>query len=265
MIELNKIYVGDTLDTLDTFPDECIDITVTSPPYNKMGVKGGLVGEVDYQNSSDRMNENGYQANQIDILNELYRVTKQGGHVFYNHKLRWVNGTMIHPMEWIFGTKWMSYLRQEIIWDRTIAGNIRGWRFWQIDERIYWMQKGITKGEELKSKHAKMTSIWKIFPENKFPEHPAPFPIEIPTRCIYSIADEQNGLTVLDPYCGIGSTLVAAKALKHNYIGIDCSQKYVDAANQRLEKMNEIERVMNEVGKHCVEKSYAERKKSSKK
>jgi modification methylase len=127
------------------------------------------------------------------------------------------------------------------------------------------MQKGITKGEELKSKHAKMTSIWKIFPENKFPEHPSPFPLAIPTRCIYSIADEQSGLTILDPYCGIGSTLVAAKALKHNYVGIDCSQEYVDVANQRLEKMDEIERVMDEVGKHCVEKSYEERKKSSKK
>ena len=42
---------------------------------------------------------------------------------------RWSN---VSPLDWL---RWT----QEIIWDRTIAGNIRGWRFWQVDERIYWL------------------------------------------------------------------------------------------------------------------------------
>jgi modification methylase len=260
-INLNRIYVGDTLKTLQQFPDNLFHVIVLSPPYNKNKVSGALVWEVKYENYCDSKNELLYQKNQIEVLNELYRVAAPTCHIFYNHKLRWVDGIMIHPMTWISQTKWN--MRQEIIWDRSIAGNIRGWRFWQVDERIYWMQKGIMKGDELCSKHAKMSSIWKITPENKFPEHPAPFPVTLPTRCIYSVADNQTGWNILDPYCGIGTTLVAAKALKHNYIGIDCSQEYVNIANHRLDIMNEGCYIEAEMEKHTVVKSYAERKKNN--
>lgn len=257
-MELNKIYVGDTLTTLKGFPSDFFDITVTSPPYNKMGVSGGLVDEVKYMKSSDREEENGYQANQCDVLEELLRVTKPGGHLFYNHKLRWVNGRLIHPMEWLFMSKWD--LRQEIIWDRQIAAQLRGWRFWQTEERIYWMQRGLVKGEELASRHAMMTSVWRIRPENRFPEHPAPFPVAIPTRCIYSVADTKTGLNILDPYCGIGSTLVVANTLQHNYIGIDICEEYVKLAKERLQDVGEITHVVMETQLHTVKQTYQERK-----
>lgn len=260
-METNRIYIGDTLQTLRSFPDDFFDITVTSPPYNKRGIAGGLVAEVKYKASSDTQNENAYQIDQTDVLNELYRVTKPFGHVFYNHKLRWVGGVMIHPLEWIFGTKWISNIRQEIVWDRNIAANIRGWRFWQTEERIFWLQKGIAVGEELKSKHAKMSSVWKIRPEMRA-EHPAPFPIQLPTRCIYSIADDATGLNILDPYAGSGTTLMAAKLMKHNYVGIDCSPEYVGQANARLVSVpeNDVKNVIEEMNLHTVDKSYAQRK-----
>ena len=75
-----------------------------------------------------------------------------------NHKVRYEDGKMIHPLQWLIKTKWNIW--QEIIWNRKIAGNIRGWRFWQVEERIYWLVKG--KPKELKPKHAKLTSIWEI-------------------------------------------------------------------------------------------------------
>jgi|GEM_PF-6254011 len=75
-----------------------------------------------------------------------------------NHKVRYENGKMLHPIEIISKTKWDIW--QEIIWNRKIAGNIRGWRFWQVDERIYWLVKG--KPKELKPQHAKLTSVWEI-------------------------------------------------------------------------------------------------------
>jgi site-specific DNA-methyltransferase (adenine-specific) len=259
-MENNKIYVGDTLRTLKEFPDNFFDITVTSPPYNKMKAAGGLVKEVKYKNSTDNYDETDYQVEQVAVLNELYRVTKQGGHVFYNHKLRWVDGGMIHPMEWIMDSDWYKDIRQEIIWDRGIAGNLRGWRFWQIEERIYWMQKGLVKGEELLSKHAKMTSIWKIRPDSNS-VHPAPFPIEIPTRCIYSIADLRKSLNILDPYCGGGTTLSAARNLGHNYVGIDISSEYATLAEERLKIDKDDTRICAEVDLHVVKKSYKDRKK----
>lgn len=265
-MENNKIYIGDSLETLRGFPDNFFDITVTSPPYNKQGMSGALVAEVKYKGSSDTRNENGYRAEQIDVLNELYRVTKPGGHVFYNHKLRWLNGEMAHPLEWILATIWIRNIRQEIIWDRGIAANIRGWRFWQVEERIFWMQKGIAVGEELQSKHAKMSSIWRIRPEMRS-EHPAPFPISLPTRCICSVQGDRIGLNILDPYAGSGTTLVAAKILKHNYVGIDCSPEYIQLAQARLASFfntdhnSDYNNVVDETKLHVVEKSYAERKK----
>lgn len=260
-MEVNQIYIGDTLQTLKEFPSDFFDIVVTSPPYNKNKMAGKLVGEVKYKNASDNKQENHYQEEQIEVLNELFRVTKPAGHLFYNHKLRWINGVMNVPLLWVMRSKWD--FRQEIIWDRGIAANIRGWRFWQVEERIYWLQKGLVIGEELKSRHAKMSSIWRIRPETKYPEHPAPFPIELPTRCIYSIADEQKGLTILDPYCGIGTTLAAAHFMGHNYVGIDICPDYQDTFQRRLSDLEEQISVEKEMKTHMVEKSYADRKKKS--
>jgi site-specific DNA-methyltransferase (adenine-specific) len=117
------------------YPDNCVDVSVTSPPYNKKeNKKGWLVTSVQYAHSTDRMPEAQYQAWQIQVLNEVFRVTKPGGSFFYNHKIRWENGILLHPYAWVSQSLWT--LRQEIIWDRMIAANIRGWRFWQVDERI---------------------------------------------------------------------------------------------------------------------------------
>lgn len=258
-MEVNKTYIGDTLKTLKEFPSDYFDITVTSPPYNKNKVAGKLVGEVKYKDATDNKNEVQYQQEQIDVLNEVFRITKPYGHIFYNHKVRWMNGCMIHPMEWLTKTQW--HIRQEIIWDRGIAANIRGWRFWQVEERVYWMQKGLLIGDELKSRHAKMSSVWKIRPETRFPEHPAPFPIELPTRCIASIADERLCLNVLDPYCGVGTTLVAAHMMTHNYVGIDICPDYLPIIKEREESIEDRGRIERELALHKVEKSYAERKK----
>ncbi len=258
---LNKIILGDALTILKKLPDNFVDLGITSPPYNKgENKKGWLVNNVKYSGATDKLPEEEYQKNQIDVLNEIYRITKPGGSFFYNHKLRWEKGIMLHPMDWLRKTKWV--IRQEIIWDRMIAGNIRGWRFWQVDERIYWLYKSQGKnliGKELKSKHALLTSIWRFPPERDNP-HPAPFPIELPARIIYSILDERKGI-VIDPYCGSGTTLVAAKILGHDFIGIDISKEYVQYAEERL-KNYEKEKifVMKEIQKHIVVKTFKERK-----
>ncbi len=143
---------------------------------------------------------------------------------------------MIHPLEWLSKTEWNIW--QEIVWNRKIAGNIRGWRFWQVEERIYWLTKG--KPRELKPRHAKLTSIWEIRPESGHESHPAVFPLELPTRIIHSILEDRRGI-VIDPFCGTGTTLVAAKILGKDYIGIDISKDYVDYARRRLKEAQEEE------------------------
>ncbi len=261
----NKLLGGDALSLLKRLPDACADVGVTSPPYNKQeNKKGWLVKNVKYDVASDKLPEEEYQHQQVEVLNELYRVTKPGGSFFYNHKIRWERGVMFHPIMWLSKTDWT--MRQEIVWDRCIAANIRGWRFWQVEERIYWLHKpkdGDLIGKELQSRHAKLTSVWRFVPEGKNP-HPAPFPLVLPLRIIYSVMNETKGV-VIDPYCGSGTTLVAAKLLKHDYIGIDASKPYLDMTAERI-KNSEAERGVWEREKelHIVQESAEIRRREGK-
>jgi site-specific DNA-methyltransferase (adenine-specific) len=260
---LNKVIVGDALEILKTIPDKSIDITVTSPPYNKRNKSHGwLVTKEKYSDYDDLLVEDKYQEWQIELLNELERVTKPGGSVFYNHKIRWDDGKLIHPFEWVSKSVWN--MRQEIIWDRMIAANMRGWRFWQVDERIYWLNKPVEKyliGKEIEAKHAKFSSIWRMKPEPRNENHPAPFPLGLPLRAIYSIL-ERKGKVVLDPFAGTGTTLVAAKILGHNYIGIDVSRDYAQIARTRLRNYKkEIDLAEEEIKRHKIDDSFTDRKK----
>ncbi len=261
---VDKVVCRDTLKTLKQLPDNFIDIGVTSPPYNKKeNNKGWLVNKVMYSGATDNLPERVYQNIQVKVLNELYRVIKEGGSFFYNHKIRWERGKLFHPMDWLRKTKWT--IKQEIIWDRKIAANIRGWRFWQVEERIYWLYKPKGNnliGKELKSKHALLSSIWRFSPENNNP-HPAPFPLTLPLRVIYSVLDDKKNGIVIDPYCGNGTTLVAAKILGQHYIGIDISKDYVKYARERIKNYKqEISKANEEMSKHIVRKTFKERKKN---
>ncbi len=261
---INNVIRGDALEVLKNIPDNTFDVGVTSPPYNKReNKKGWLVKNVVYKGATDNIPEDEYQKIQIMVLDELYRVMKPGSSFFYNHKIRWERGELIHPMDWLRKTRWV--IRQEIIWDRMIAANIRGWRFWQVDERIYWLykprKKGDKIGKELESRHALLTSIWRFPPERNNP-HPAPFPVTLPARAIYSILGDSEGGMVIDPYCGSGTTLVAAKILGHNYFGIDISMEYVEMARERLRNIDarDVLEVEKEKSKHVVRKTFKDRK-----
>ena len=268
----DKLIQGDTLKVLRGLPDDIVDLGVTSPPYNKKEKnKGWLVKNVVYSEYVDKVPEDKYQSNQVKVLNEIYRVTNKGGSFFYNHKIRWEDGEMFHPMDWLRKTDWV--VKQEIVWDRTIAANIRGWRFWQVDERIYWLYKPVNsnkKGKELLSKDAKLTSVWRAVPENKNP-HPAPFPLWLPARIIISLMHEKQGVDekqkglVLDPYLGSGTTAVAAKLLGYDYLGIDIGKEYIDYAEKRvLNAESERSIVKKELELHKVFKTFKERKQEGK-
>jgi len=83
-------------------------------------------------------------------------------------------------------------------------------------------------------KHTK--SIWSFATERASRvNHPAPFPVELPKRCIemYSFV----GDVVLDPFGGSGTTCVMAKSTGRVYIGVDLSQEYCTIAETRLESV----------------------------
>jgi modification methylase len=154
-------------------------------------------------------------------------------------------------------------LKQEIIWNRKITGNLRGWRFWQTDERIYWLYKPNHSkiGKELLPKHANMTGIWDIMPENNNP-HPAPFSLDIPTRIIYSLFDDDKDKIVLDPYVGSGTVPVSCSLFGCSYVGIDISENYLNMSKERLRNLEDYREKFNkEINKHFVKGiTYKERK-----
>ena len=91
-MKLNNVYVGDVVELLKTFDNDVVDLTITSPPYNKLGKGGQVVPKIEYDSFDDNLPEDVYQKQQIEVLNEIYRITKPGVSIFYNNMFRWFNG-----------------------------------------------------------------------------------------------------------------------------------------------------------------------------
>lgn len=226
------IYHGDCREILPTLADASVEITITSPPYNlvKEWTGGGPGSNMKAHEAlieewyTDEIPEEDYQIQQRAVVQECLRVS--AGCVFYNHKLRYAfrrRGTYYHPMDWLRGLP----LWCEIIWDR--AGINGGGNFPRLpagDERIYQMGK-----PRHWHKIPGLTTIWRIKP-TPTPGHVCAFPIEIPRRCIRLCTDP--GDIVMDPYCGSGTTLRAAKDLGRRAIGIELEEKYCEIAVKRL-------------------------------
>lgn len=74
--------------------------------------------------------------------------------------------------------------------------------------------------------------VWKDIPGTSHPDHPAPFPLEIPARLIRMFSFP--GDTVLDPFAGTGTTLLAAKRLDRKAIGVEVEERYCEIVAKRL-------------------------------
>lgn len=242
-IEINKIYNESCLETMAKMPDNFIDVVITSPPYNKAGYEGFIrkrhatdswgQRNVNYDNNSenDFMIESEYQAQQIEILNEMHRVLKPNGSVWYNHKIRVAKHKASHPIEWILKSK--LTFRQQIIWNRKGSPAVSPIRYIPSTELIFCLTKGAIQPNFERSKEALfLGEVWEFSAKsNKL--HPAPFPSELPDNILMCIKDKEN-IVVYDPYCGLGTTCVSAKKANLNYIGSDISQKYCNIAEESL-------------------------------
>ena len=237
MLELNKIYCMDVLEGLKQLDDESVDLIITSPPYNKVGLNGIQKGKkwnktIDYNDdpNNDNMNEQEYQDWQTEVLKECYRVLKKDGSMFYNHKNRIHKGEVISPFRWLYRTPFK--IRQQIVWDRGSGQNVNRCRYIPTTEFIFWL----TKTERPRFDRSRDTmfknEVWQ-FRFEKGTEHPAPFPIELPNNIIPNIAQGES-ITVLDPFMGSGTVALSAKQHGCNYIGFEKFQKYVDIANKKM-------------------------------
>ncbi len=227
MTTLNHIYNENCLQTMVKMADNFVDLTVTSPPYNL-----GNTHHTDknrftaYDVHDDAMPETAYQNNQIDVLQELYRVTKPTGSLMYNHKNRIKNGSQITPYEWLLKTSWN--IKQELVWFNGTP-NMDNIRFYPMTERIYWLTKTTETGFENKGRWHDLISL---VGEGTDGKHKRSFPLRLAQLLISGFDSAQ---IIYDPYMGSGTTAVAAHKLGRDYIGSEISQEYVDLANKRIE------------------------------
>ena len=135
-MEYNQIICGDNLKIMPNIPDKYVDLTVTSPPYN-LG-NNHHTGNNRHQTYEDNLPEDKYQKQQIEVLNEIFRITKIDGSLFYNHKNRIKNGISITPYQWILKSNWI--IKQELVWFNG-SQNFDKIRFYPMTERIYWLVK----------------------------------------------------------------------------------------------------------------------------
>jgi len=224
-METNKIYQIDILKGLKDLENESIDLIITSPPYNIGKMHSNHIQFGTY-NGND-MDERVYQEWQIKVLNECFRVLKSTGSMFYNHKVRIKNGLAIHPLEWVFKSKFL--LKQELVWNQKKSANSDKIRFFPYTERIYWL----VKNKDVKANNKlSLSDCWDIVPINKRKDnkHIA----VMPEKVVENILSAFEGEIVLDPFCGCGTTLAVAKKQGRDFIGIEINPEYIKIANKRL-------------------------------
>ena len=231
MIDLRN---GDCLEVLKTIPDNSIDLIITSPPYNLSHKKrncGGCL--IKYNSYSDDLNYDDYIKWQVDVLNECFRVLKDTGLLYYNHKERHIKGYYFNPLHIIEKTKFN--VLQTIIWDRSSGMTFNIGRFVNCYETITVAYKS-NKYMRINKEYEKMFDVWHFLPERR-PYQIASFPMELPSRIIQAY-DNQKELTILDPFMGSGTTGVASKKFNRNFIGIEIDKIYFENAKNRIDSYN---------------------------
>ena len=166
---------------------------------------------------------------QRNCLAAMLRLLKDDGAIFYNHKWR-VQGGLFQGRQDIVAE---FPVRQIIIWDRGSGFNHNLGYYVPTYEVIYLICKPGFRlaSHDLQNPKAacRYGDVWRINPARHNP-HPAPFPVEIPRRCIETTQPQ----IVLDPFLGSGSTAMAAKLQGADWIGIERSEEYCRMAEERL-------------------------------
>lgn len=241
------LALGECESFLKTLPDNCIDLTITSPPY--------FMGK-EYDNS-ERVED--FTKAHESLLPEIVRVTKPGGSICWQVGYH-VRNRIVTPLDYLVHSVCASIkdisLRNRIIW--SFGHGLHGTRrFSGRHETVLWYTKGeeyyfdldsirvpqkypgklaysgIRKGELSGNPLGKNPGdVWEI-PNVKArhiekTEHPCQFPVALALRLVRALSPVRG--RVLDPFVGSGSTGVAALSEKRQFVGIDKEKKYFDIA-----------------------------------
>ncbi len=272
-LPLNQIINGNCEEILKSFPDNSIDLIITSPPYADSRAKnyGGI-------------HPDKYVEWFLPKSEQFLRVLKPDGTFILNIKEKVVNGERhtyvlqlileMRKQGWLwteefiwhkknsYPGKWPNRFRDA--WERLLQFN-KEKKFKMFQDAVKvpigsWSKKRLSRlnstdviRDESKANNGfgKRVANWlgrnKVYPTNvlymatecSYRGHSAVFPVELPKWFIKLFT--QEGDVVLDPFSGSGTTAVAAKSLGRFYIGIDNKKQFCDLAKRRLETSFQVE------------------------
>lgn len=237
-----SIYNADFL-KIGCIEEGTIDLVVTSPPYN--------VG-INYSSHDDRMSYEDYLCFTREWLTRCYRLMKDDGRFCLNIPLDKNKGGQqsvcadITTIAKQVGWKYHS----TIVWNEQNISRRTAWGSWLSASAPYviapvevivvlyknrWKKlRDSGKSDINKQEFVEWTNgVWNFVGESKKRiGHPAPFPVELPRRCIKLFSFVGN--TVCDPFLGSGSTLIACVLTNRKGIGVEIDQGYCEIAKQRV-------------------------------
>jgi site-specific DNA-methyltransferase (adenine-specific) len=283
MIETNKIINGNCVDVMTDMPEGCIDLIVTSPPYN--------VG-IQYDTHNDEVIMDEYWDFTEKWLTQAYRLLKDDGRVSinipYETNVQSRGGRVFFVSEFwaimkkvgfkFFGVvdleedsphrskttawgSWMSpsspyiYNPKECVilaYKKQHIKKVKGVPQWVGVPTDIEMEDGTTKKKVVYQDDDKKEFMELVFGQWKYLNDTkqmtkATFSMDIPTKAI-KILTYKNDI-VLDPFTGSGTSLVAAEVLDRRWLGIELSPNYTEVARKRVnlfvEKKKQMELELN--------------------
>ena len=238
--DLDRLYCKSS-EAMDEVPDNSVHLMVTSPPYN--------VGK-EYD---DDLSLDEYLELLTRVFSQTHRKLVTGGRACINiANIGRKPYIPLHAMVTEIMLDLGFLMRGEIIWDKSAsAGGSCAWGSWMsasnpvlrdYHEYILIFSKDSYSKNKAQEKRDTIghdefiqwtQSVWRFPAVNaKRIGHPAPFPVELPHRLINLYTYE--GDVVLDPFCGSGTTCIAAINNNRHYIGYDIKREYIELSKKRI-------------------------------
>ena len=238
------IYNEDLLN-IEAIENNSIDLIVTSPPYNV---------DLKYETYDDKIPYDKYLEFSEKWLTKCYNLTKDDGRLCLNIPLNLNKGgqqsvcadltTIAKKVGWKY--------HATIIWNKQNISRRTAWGSWlsasapfviapvEVIVVLYkkrWKKtSGSRKSNIIRDEFLEWTNaVWNFSGESKNKiGHPSPFPIELPKRCIKLFSFVED--TILDPFLGSGTTLIACLETDRKGIGIEIDRNYCELAVKRLKE-----------------------------
>ena len=229
-MEINKIYNEDNLDTMSKMDNDCIDLIITSPPYED--VNGAGYGA----KSKDILFLKFYSDYLEKLFSEYERILKPSGQIFFNIKSKTFNKKLSTPhwIEFLDSFKKLKF-KSFIIWKYAGSFDSTKKRFHLDYEVIYHLSKGddIYLNEDC-GIHDPLSSVWYVPHTIKSSEriHPTQMPEALVER-ILKVASKKDYL-VYDSFMGSGTTAIVCLKNNINYIGSELNKTNYDNCNKRI-------------------------------